>query len=772
MNFRETDLFRNCLAAGLIARGAKDLAKVDGAENEADGSITDLPAQELLLTVEGMWCPSCSWLIEEVLRRMGGVQEGKVHFFSDLASIRYLPQWVTPMEITEKISSLGYRASLFQGPEGPSREKRDLFLRLGMATILAMNIMMISLALYGGFLEDLGEEAIRYLSYPIWLLATPVVFYCGLGILRKAFGGLRYGAASMETLIALGTLSAYFYSFVQMLRGSLHLYFDTAAMLVTLVLLGNYLETQAREKVSRGITDLLGLARQKVRLCPGGHENGGEPEVWAAADRTAVGDEFLVKKDEHVPLDGTVLRGRGEVDESILTGEPRPVEKGPGDTVLAGVHLRKGELRLRALKVGRESSLGKMISLIQEALGKKHPFELAADRLTRFFVPAVVGLAAATVFTLWLRSFPLEEAILRGLTVIVISCPCALGIAAPIVKVAALATGRARGILIRDPGALERANNLDLVVFDKTGTLSEGQFALLEVVAEGKPREEVLRRLAAVEVHSDHFLARELVRLAKEKLVHVEEAAAFKEFPGRGVQGVLEGDRVAIGNRAFFQESGLEIPRELEQKAGEAEEDGKTVVFFAWQEKVQGLLVFGDSLKPGVKELIAELQSRHLAAWLVSGDGAATTRAMAREAGIENFRGQCLPQEKVELVKKFQEEGHRVGMVGDGVNDAAALARADVGFALGTGMHIVEEAADVTFLGKDPLRILEALRLSSLAVRTIRQNLFFAFFYNAMAIPLAVSGLLNPLIAVMAMFGSSLSVIGNALWLVRRNNAK
>ena len=773
-NFRETDIYRACLEAGIIPRAVESKPPFDSPERHRESSLSPL---NLTLRVEGMWCPTCSWLIEEVLRRTKGIFEPQVSFVSDLVQLKYFPHLLSPQEIITRISRLGFHPVLFEGDPGESREKRSMVLRLGVSAILTANIMMISMALYLGFFREFSREVIGYLSYPIWLIATPVVFYGGLPILRRGLAGLRYGNPSMDSLISIGALAAYSYSLVQLARGSIHLYFDTPAMIITFVLLGKYIETHARERVLAGITDLYELAHQKVRIftptlplprqgeeeLAGGGWAQGEKERWVPLEEVKPGDDFLVLAGERAPLDGQVLSGQGEMDESILTGEARPVKKQPGDEVMGGVLLLAGELKIRTTRIGRESSLGQMITLMQEALSKKNPAELLADRITRWFVPAILVIAGLTTFYLWLSQVSLDEALLRSLTVLLISCPCALGIATPIVKVAVMGLARFRGIIIRDPGALDLSRDLDTLVFDKTGTLTEGNFSLLKVFTAGIPEGEVLSRVAAVETHSNHFLAREIVRKARGKNIKLEEVHGYGSLEGMGVKGNVKGDLVFIGNRQLMSREKIQIPSSLDQQALGFEEKGMTTAFFAWGKEVQGFLVFGDSLKKGIRKMVQELHARGITTWIVSGDGQETTRAVAGESGVANFLGQTLPQHKVELIKSLQEKGHRVGMVGDGINDAAALAQADVGFALGTGTHILQEASDFTFLASDPTRVCDALDLSALAARAIRQNLFFAFLYNAIGIPLAAAGLLNPLIAVFAMFASSLTVIGNAL---------
>ena len=774
-NFRETALYRSCLESGIIPRTAADLEKQNAAPESipGEGAATALT---LTLKIEGMWCPACSWLIEEVLCKTHGIPEAKVQFFSDLAHVRYYPHLLTPKEILAKISGLGYRASLFQEEQEQAKENRALLLRLGISSILTANIMMVAFALYYGFFEDLTAAGIRFLSWPLWAMATPVVFYGGWPIIEKGFSALRYRTATMETLISVGALSAYGYSFFQMLQGSLHLYFDTASMLVTLVLIGKYIELHARQKLSRGIVELYELSNQKVRLSQSSclpavssfqktEDSGGER--WIPANEVRVGDEFLVLEGERIPLDARIVSGKGNIDESFLTGESRPVRKRPGDEVLGGALLLNGNLNLKTTRQGKEGSLGQMIALMQEALLKKNPAEMFADRITRWFVPAIFFIAMGAGFYLWMGRSPVSEALLRGLTVLVISCPCALGIATPIVKVAAMGVGRRKGILVRDPAALEQVKDLNTLVFDKTGTLTEGNFDLLEICSEEGEEKDILTILGAVELSSSHFLAGSIVRKAREAAVKLKPASHFEEFEGLGVKGFVAGKTVVIGSQRFLREAGLTVSSSLEEKAAPSEESGKTIVFFGWGERAQGFAVFGDRLRPGVRDMIQALHSQGIETWLVSGDSQETTGAIAKEVGIKNLRGQFPPQEKVRLIRDLQEQGRRVGMVGDGVNDAAALAQADVGFALGSGANLAREASDLTFLIPDPTRFLNARNLSTLTSKIIRQNLFFAFFYNALAIPLAASGYLNPLIAVIAMFASSLTVIGNASRLSR-----
>ncbi len=761
-DYRNTELYRVCVSAGLIPSGAaEDKSPAPPQPHPAGGAtvsemaqIEEGLSQELSIHIEGMWCVACSWLIEQLLRKMDGVLSAGIFFFSDIARIRYMPHLIQPEAIMKSISRLGYRASAVESPPD-SGQSRDLIVRLGVSAILSMNIMMISFALWAGFFEEIGREGAAFFSYTLWVIASPVIFYGGWPILRKAFWSIRRWTASMDTLIAIGVLSAYFYSVISMLRGSLHVYFDTASMLVTLVLLGRFIEIRAKEKISGTITALFHAASGKVRIARG------DGEVWTAPDKVSPGDLFLVFPGERVPVDGRILSGQAVLDESIITGESRPVKKGPGAEVPAGSLLLDGEARFEADRPGNQSSLSQTIALIQEALSTKNRLELFADRAMRSLVPAVLVLSASTAIFLLASSAPPGEALLRALTVLVITCPCALGIATPLARVAAIARARASGILIRNPAALERAERLDVMIFDKTGTITEGSYVLRETVTSEANADDALRRVASAEVKSDHFLAREIVKAARQRSMELEEVLTFEPLEGLGIIALTRSGEVIAGTRRLMLNYGLEFSDELQDKARTSETAGSTVVFFAWKGSVRGFFIFGDRLRENASETVSLLRARGVSVWIVSGDSEETTRALALQAGVDNYAGQKRPQDKAKIIKDFQAQGKRVSMVGDGINDAAALAASDFGITLGAGANLIRECSDAAILGNDLQKVLDLLGLSCFSFKIIKQNLFFSFFYNALAIPLAAAGILNPLIAAFAMFLSSVTVISN-----------
>jgi heavy metal translocating P-type ATPase len=766
-DFRQTELFRLCETSGLIGPNLNDRNKKKGFPAKSDPTaspteeVEDGLTRELVLKVEGLWCSTCSWLIEEVLSRLKGVLEVKALYTLDLVQFKYLPQEVTIQDIQDRLSKLGYHFSSFQDPSKPSGERKRLQLRLGLSSILTAHVMMISFILYAGFFQDLGAEATHYFSYSLWILTTPVLLYGGWPVFKKAWIGLRYGNPSMEFLISIGALSAYFYSLFQMSRASLHLYFDTSAMLIVLVLLGKYLEARAKERISGGLMELVLLAGQKVRLLTE------EGEKWLPSAEIRPGDAFQVLAGERISVDGRIVFGQAHLDESVITGESRPIKKGLNDEVRAGSLVLDDQLTIQATRVGAESSLGQIITLVQEGLARKTAFELLADSLSRWVIPLILGLSLGTAFYLIRHNYSLEDSLLRALTILVISCPCALGIAVPLAKVASVGKGRAEGFLIRDPAALEKIRKLDILIFDKTGTLTEGRYALQEMVCLECAEEEALQKIASLEAFSEHFLARAIQDKAREIALPLKKITNFQTVSGLGVKGLVDGSAVLIGNRTMMTAHGLHIPDRMDPLVESQERRGSTIVYFGWEGQFRGFMAFRDVLKKTARQTLSELHQRSFQTRMVSGDSFGTTRVIAEELGIESFIGQALPQDKVDLIKKLQKEGHRVGMIGDGINDAAALAQADVGFALGIKTGILKDASDITLLTDDPLTILKVLELSKLTLTIIHQNLGLAFFYNILGIPLAMTGRLNPLIAAVAMFASSLTVIGNSMRLYR-----
>jgi Cu2+-exporting ATPase/Cu+-exporting ATPase len=757
-DFRTTDLYRACVKAGIISASPGD-GRTESVPSDGASSLPDL---DLSFRLDNMSCPACAWLIEEVLRRKPGVVDPRVSFLSDKVRLRYRPHLTTPSEIASTVAKLGYPVLPAEGDEPGRTGRGDLF-RLGVSAILSANAMMLSWTIYSGLFRDLGSTVLPYLSYPLLLITTPVIFYGGLPILRNAWTGLRLGRVSMDTLIAMSSLAAFAYSLIQMAKGSVHLYFDTAAMLITIVLLGRYIEARIRRRVVAG-TGIEELGSTKARLKVEGLDR------WVRADSLIPGDIFVVGAGERVPLDGRIVRGEALVDQSVITGEAQPVSKGLDDEVLAGSLLTDGELSVSTSRILEESSLSRMFDLVSKALETKSRGEDLADSVSRFFIPALIAATGCTALLLYLLGVPGEEVLFRSLTMLLISCPCAIGVALPLVKTAMVGLARKKGILIRNPEALQKIPDIDTIVLDKTGTITEGSFTVRHVAASGLEERDFLPLIAAIEASSIHPVAREIVRYAGRRGFASVKATEIEEIEAAGVTGLAGGKKVFVGNRSLVSRCVALLAPSLDDEADPWEREGMTTVFFGWDRKVVGFLVLGDPIKAGARAFTSWLRARKIRPLVLSGDSIKTTEAVARFISVEESIGEMLPFEKARKVKALQEEGKKVMVIGDGVNDIAALTAADVGMAFGAAFHSMGEAADL-ILNTSRLDAVEALfSIAALSSRTTRQSLVFAFVYNALAIPLAAAGLLNPLIAVFAMFASSLTVILNALRVSRKES--
>ena len=752
--FRDSELYKVCVAAGVIPAG-RYVPSAEQIEETPINESLDTAALELTLRVEGMWCPSCAWLIEEILKKTPGVLQPSVSFFSDIIQVRYQPHLVTPKEIESCVGKLGYKA--VTPGEDKGKAKADLLVRLSVSAILTMNTMMLSWALYSGFVRNLSTTAVTYLSYPLLIITLPVIFYSGMPILRRAWAGLRFGKISMDTFITISALSAFIYSVIAMTRNSIHLYFDTATMLITLVLFGRYVEMYTRDRVSSAFRELDEMGRHKVRL------SGRTPEKWVAAEAVMPGNHFIVLASERIPLDGRISDGKGFLDQSALTGEARVVKKGPGDEVMAGSLLVEGRLEVVAISLAKESSLRHMVNLMIDALDRKNAREELVDFLSRMFVPLILAVAVITGSILWFNGYTADEVLIRCLTILLIACPCALGIAAPLGKVAMIGLGHKKGILIRNHEALEQVKKLDTVVLDKTGTVTQGDFALRHIVCSGVDESIAFSMIAAIEKESNHVIAREIMRYARSRGIVRQNPNMVESLDGLGIRGTVAGKMVFIGNRCLLSRCDVKLNQPLNETAGDYEQKAMTVVFFGWDGEVMGLLAFGDRIREDAQELIDWLQKRQIHVVLLSGDDQKTTKAVAQSLGIDESYGQNLPSDKVALIRSLQEQGHKTGMVGDGINDSGALAQADVAFAMGSGHVIMKEASDLLIPSGRLVLVADAFDLSERSVRMIRQNLSLSLLYNATAIPVAAAGFLSPLIAVSAMFLNSLSVIGNTL---------
>jgi heavy metal translocating P-type ATPase len=710
-----------------------------------------------------MWCPACAWLIDESLKKTPGIFDSACNFSTDRVQVNYNPIKTSPDRIVDAVNKLGYRAAEPDESRNVIERRRE-FVRFAISAFLTMNIMMLSWALYSGFITDFSQDTINKLSWPAFIMATMVVIYGGFELVKKAWAGLTNAAFSMETLIIMGAMSAYIYSTVNLFAGSIHIYYDTAAMLITLVLLGKTLERRAKGKVLEGLENFFSLKPSKVRICTDEYPSG----RYVSAGHLAEQDIFRVEENEIVPADGRVIEGSGTVDESSLTGEPLPIRKKPGDALHSGTRVIKGALKVSAQRVGAGSTLGQMIAIIENTLMAKTPQEGKTDTLLQWFVPIIIAMAVGTAVVCLLTGVSVEEAVLRAVTVLVISCPCALGIAIPLARVAGISIAGKKGLLVRDFKAFEQADRVTAFVFDKTGTITTGKWNLLNTVCEGSlTPDQALALAAGLEKESEHFIATEIIKQARAKNIHPSSVANIRP-DDKGIQGELKGQILKIGS-AEFLDTEIQASDSLVATSESGGREDHSYVYLGIDGRLAAIFIFGDTLRPDARPTIQQLKELDLQLALISGDGEQTTRTIADRVGIHQAFGGRLPGDKSRFIVELQQAGHQVAMVGDGINDAPALVQADLSIAVHSGGQLSKETADITLMRGEPSQLLEFLDFAKQVNKKIYQNLAFAFIYNAVSIPIAMSGLLNPLVAVTAMLLSSLSVTGNTLMLVRKN---
>jgi heavy metal translocating P-type ATPase len=774
--FQESALFKQCREMGIIPRSEADLAEpsdrplVPGPSERpgtetANATLIDIPGSLTLnLKIDNMWCPACAWVVDEALGRMPGILLATCNFSTDRLFCRFDPIRTSPAQITARLKGLGYNA--FVPEEGPEAKRiRGELIRFAVSAFLTMNVMMLSFALYSGFFVELSRDTIDKLSWPIFGMATVVLFYGGRPIYRRALAGISSPGFSMETLITTGALSAYGFSTFNLLSGSIHLYYDTASMLITLVLIGKYLERRAKGKVQEDLEYFFSLRPNKVKICSERFPQG----RYVSVQQLVRGDIFQVEEAEVVSADGTILEGEGLIDESTLTGEARPVAKRTGDRLRSGTRVSQGTFRVRADAVGGESTLGQMIQVMEKALAGKTSFEGASDRVLQWFVPIILLLALGTGVANLLITSDLDRAMIRAVTVMVIACPCTLGIAVPLARVAGVSLAAKKGILVRDFGSFEKVAHVSTFVFDKTGTLTKGNWELLDVVPLASLEERELLSLAAsLEASSNHYIAFEIRRRAQAEGVKPLKLERMG-VSDNGISGWCGSDEVKIGSRHFLSKEFASWDSRGLTQAADAD-TYESLVFMSYAGRPCAVFRFGDRIRTGAGPTVGRLQSMGRRTVLVSGDGISATKAVAKTLGIASALGGQLPQEKALFIKGLQEGGAQVAMVGDGINDAPALTQADLAMAVYSDGHLGKEAADVTLMRGDPSQITDFMSLAARVTRKVRQNLGCSFVYNVISIPVAMSGLLTPLIAVSAMLLSSLSVIGNTLLLTRHRS--
>ncbi|MGY1954112.1 heavy metal translocating P-type ATPase [Pseudomonas pergaminensis] len=719
-----------------------------------NGSTTfDLP-------IGGMTCASCAGRVERALSKVPGVQRVSVNLANERAHVEVLGQ-MDPGVLIAAVDKAGYTATLPQSETATDANQAQRLQRERWALLLAI---LLALPLV---LPMLVEPFGLHWMLPAWAqfaLATPVQFIFGARFYIAAWKAVRAGAGNMDLLVAIGTSAGYGLSMYEWLTAhpgmAPHLYFEASAVVIALVLLGKYLESRAKRQTASAIRALEALRPERaIRVIEGCEED-------VAINALKLGDLVMVKPGERFPVDGEVVEGQSHADEALISGESLPVPKQPGDTVTGGAINGEGRLLVRTLALGAESVLARIIRLVEDAQAAKAPIQKLVDKVSQVFVPAVLVLALATLVGWWLYGAPLETAIINAVAVLVIACPCALGLATPTAIMAGTGVAARHGILIKDAEALERAHEVSAVVFDKTGTLTSGTPKIAHLAAVDGNESLLLQHAGALQRGSEHPLAKAVLDACNEKGLPVAGVTASQSLTGRGIAGTLEGRQLALGNRRLLEESGLSAG-DLADSANAWEAEGRTLSWLieqGAQPRVLGLFAFGDTLKPGALEAVEQLKAQHITSHLLTGDNRGSARVVAHALGIDDVHAEVLPADKAATVAELKKTGV-VAMVGDGINDAPALAAADIGIAMGGGTDVAMHAAGITLMRGDPRLVPAALEISRKTYAKIRQNLFWAFVYNLIGIPLAAFGLLNPVLAGAAMALSSVSVVSNALLL-------
>jgi Cu+-exporting ATPase len=733
--------------------------------------------------VAGMTCASCVARVERAIKALPGVIEATVSLTTESASVEYLPATVSRERIAQAIRAAGYQPAAPDEAPGAEhtrheRELRSLRRDLVFAALLTLPLMLISMVPM--FVPGVRPLMLKLAPLPVWAwielaLATLVMLWPGRRFLARGWAELRHLSPGMDTLVLMGSWSAYLYSLLvltipaQFPEGTAHLYFEAAGVIITLILLGRYLEAIAKGRTSQAIRRLVGLQPKTARVVSAA----GETEM--PADAVVPGDVIAVRPGERIPVDGTVSEGQSHVDESMISGEPAPVHKQPGDEVIGGTVNQTGAFRYRATRVGSETVLSQIIRLVEDAQAGKPPIQRVADRIAAVFVPLVI-LAALITFLAWLWLGPqpaLELAFIAAVSVLLIACPCAMGLATPTAIMVGTGRGAALGILFRRGAALETLARVDRIVLDKTGTLTAGRPALTDLQPYGVTGDEALAVAAAVERHSEHPIAIAIADAARERGLALAEAADLEAVPGYGIRARIGEQQIAVGARRFMDRLSVSVTAAA-AAADRLAEDGKTPIYVASNDRLIAVLAVADPIKTTSREAVARLRGLGLQVAMLTGDGRRTAEAVGRQLDIESVVAEVLPADKAAEVKRLQEQGGRVAFVGDGINDAPALAQADVGIAIGTGTDIAVEAGELILMNGDLTGAADAVALARRTLRTIRLNFFWAYAYNVALIPLAAGAfyalngwLLNPMLAAGAMSISSLFVVTNSLRLRR-----
>lgn len=726
------------------------------------------------LKITGMSCAACSARIEKRLNKVDGVAKASVNLATERANIEYDMEKVKTADLIKTVDDLGYKAerieNVSQDREREQREKEIKRLRMELIASAILSSPLIAAMIFMLVNIDIPFLHNEYFQL---IISTPVQFIIGFRFYKNAYHALKAKSANMDVLIAMGTSAAYFFSIYNaffahsMEMGMMkELYFEASSTIITLILLGKYLEAVAKGKTSEAIKKLMGLKAKTARVI----RNGVEEDI--PVEDVQVGDIIVVRPGEKISVDGKIIEGDSSIDESMLTGESLPVEKKAGDFVTGATINKFGTFKFEATKVGKDTVLSQIIKMVEDAQGSKAPIQKIADQVSGVFVPAVIVIAIVTFAIWYLVTRELNLAIVSAVSVLVIACPCALGLATPTAIMVGTGKGAEKGILIKGGEYLELAYKLNSVVLDKTGTITKGQPEVTDIIPLGDMDElEIIRLSAIAEKASEHPLGVAIFEKGKSKFGIIPDPSRFQAIPGRGVAAVIEDKTIYIGTRKLMKEKGINIFR-IESDIAKLEDEGKTAMLMAVNERVEAILAVADTVKENSKEAIEQLLKMGIDVYMITGDNARTAKAIAKQVGITNVLAEVLPENKAEEVEKLKKQGKIVAMVGDGINDAPALATADIGMAIGTGTDVAMEAADITLMRGDLRSIPTAIKLSKRTMRKIKQNLFWAFIYNIIGIPFAAFGLLSPIIAGGAMAFSSVSVVTNSLSLKRYNPEK
>jgi copper-transporting P-type ATPase V len=716
----------------------------------------------LEFVVAGMTCSSCAVRVQRILARQLGVADAEVNFATKTARVIPVDDTIDPAAWQEAVAQIGYQlappisavADVRTADEAERVAARSWWRRMLLVWPLAMVVAW--LAMFSG---SWGDQ-----SWARWTecaVATPVLFYGGWSFLRGAAIRARRATANMDTLIAVGTATAYLFSAIELFLGG-HLYFEAVALIIAFIGSGRYLEARAKRRAGNALRSLLELGAKQARMVRDGSE------ILIPVNDVVVGDVLRIRPGEKIPTDSEVIDGASAVDESMLTGESVPVDKTVGDTVVGASVNTAGVLTVRATAVGARTALAQIVTQIAAARAGKGVAQRLADRVSAVFVPIVIGIAFTTFFGWWLVAADPIRGLTAAVAVVIVACPCALGLATPVAITVGTGRGAKLGILIKGVEVLERTRTVTTVIFDKTGTITEGRMIVDQIVpAADTTADEILRNAGAVEADSQHPIGRAIAAAARDAHHRLPAVTGFQALTGQGVRADVDGTPVWVGRRVMAADAGLAVPAQLQQAADALEADGKTVVFNGWAGAVRGLLAVADTVKDGAPEVVADLHRMGLKVGMITGDTACTARAIASQVGIDTVLCEVLPGDKQAEIRRLQNIGEVVAMVGDGINDAPALTQADLGIALGTGTDVAIEASDITLMSGQLDGVVRAIHLSQRTLRTIYQNLGWAFGYNIAAIPLAALGLLNPVVAGAAMGLSSVSVVANSLRLRR-----